>query len=149
MKYEVKVTIDRPIQEVVKKFDSAENLKKWQPSLQSFEHIEGNPGEKGAKSLLTYNERGRKVEMIETIVENNLPEVFETVYEAKNVKNNVRARFVEKTPNQTIWINENTFHFKGIMKVMGFFMKSAFPKQSIKDMNKFKAFVESSNSENP
>ena len=67
MKYHVEIEINRPINQVISLFDSFENLKKWQPGLQSFEHMEGTPGKIGAKTRLIYDERGKAVEMIETI----------------------------------------------------------------------------------
>jgi len=88
MKYQVEIEINRPIKEVIPLFDSFENLKKWQPGLQSFEHIEGNPGEIGAKTRLIYDERGKDVEMIETVIKRNLPEEFTALYEAKGTGRN-------------------------------------------------------------
>ncbi|QEE14196.1 SRPBCC family protein [Promethearchaeum syntrophicum] len=145
MKYQVEIKINRSIDEVIPLFDSFENLKKWQPGLQSFEHLEGTPGENGAKTRLIYIEKGgRNVEMIETIINRNLPEEFTATYDAKGVKNWVKNQFVESGANQTRWINENIFNFTGFMKIMGFLMKSAFPKQTLKDMALFKDFVEAS-----
>ena len=144
MKYQVEIEINRPIKDVIPLFDSFENLKEWQPGLQSYEHLEGNPGEVGAKTRLIYDERGKDVEMIETIIKRNLPEEFTALYEAKGVRNWSKHIFVENGPNQTKWINENIFNFSGMMKIMGFFMKSAFTKQTLKDLSLFKDFVEAS-----
>ncbi len=144
MKYHVEIEINRPLNEVISLFDSFENLKKWQPGLQSYEHMEGTPGMIGAKTLLIYDDRGKAVEMLETIIKRNLPEEFTATYDAKGVKNWVKNQFVESGPNQTKWIMENMFNFSGLMKIMGFFMKSAFPKQTLKDMRLFKNFVEAS-----
>ena len=52
MKYQNEIEIDLPVNKVVELFDNPENLKRWMPGLQSFEHISGTPGQPGAKSRL-------------------------------------------------------------------------------------------------
>ena len=41
-------------------------------------------------------------------------------------------------------VMENDFKFSGLMVLMGIFMRGAFPKQTIKDMTRFKEFAEGS-----
>ncbi len=142
MKYACEVIIDLPRARVVELFDSQENLKQWQPGLQSFEHLSGEPGQPGARSRLVYDERGRRVEMTETIETRNLPDEFTAIFEAKNVWNRSANRFTEVGPNQTRWVNDNEFRLSGLMWVMGLFMGGTFRKQTLADMNRFKAFAE-------
>ncbi|HCA57656.1 MAG TPA: SRPBCC family protein, partial [Blastocatellia bacterium] len=66
MKYNVAIEIEKPLDEVVALFDSVDNLYKWMEGLESFEHLEGTPGEVGARSRLKFDMNGRKIEMIET-----------------------------------------------------------------------------------
>ena len=47
-----------------------------------------------------------------------------------------------KHDNKTKFINEQEFQFKGFMKIMGFFMPSAFKQQSRIYLQNFKEFVE-------
>ena len=142
MKYTLDIEIELPRERVIELFDSTENLKKWQPELMSFEHISGEPGQEGAKSKMLYKMSKREVEMVETITKNNLPDEFNGTYEAKGVMNWVNNSFVEEGENKTKWISENEFQFSGFMKLIGFFMKGSFPKQSYKYMEQFKAFAE-------
>ena len=142
MKYTTEVIVDLPRKKVVELFDSTENLFKWQPTLVDFEHLEGNPGTKGAKSKLSYDERGRTMEMIETIIEMNLPNEMISVYESKGVYNYNVSKFVEEGSEKTRWIMETEFKFSGFMKLFGFFMRGAFPKETLSSMNKFKEFAE-------
>ena len=44
--------------------------------------------------------------------------------------------------NQTKFINDQEFIFKGYMKIMGFFMQSAFEQQSRVYLQNFKEFAE-------
>lgn len=138
----VEIEINLPREEVVKLFDSQENCFKWQEGLQSFEHLSGEPGQPGAQSKLVYQMGKRRIEMIETITTRNLPDEFSGTYDAKGVHNVVENRFIEIGPDKTKWESENEFQFTGFMRLIGFFMGSAFPKQSLKYLKNFKAFAE-------
>lgn len=142
MKYTVDIIIDLPRPKVVQLFDNSENMHKWQPDLVSFDHISGEPGQSGAKSKLHYKMGKREIEMIETITENGLPSSMSSTYETKGVFNIISNRFEEISEKQTRWVSENEFQFSGFMKLMGIFMKSAFPKQTLKFMQQFKTFAE-------
>ncbi len=142
MKYVCEVSLDLPRDRVIELFDSTENLYKWQPSLQSFDHLSGEPGHPGAKSKLVYLEGKRRIEMIETITRRNLPDEFSGTYEAKGVKNVVINRFLDES-GKTRWITEQEFQFSGVMKLIAPFMRGAFPKQTRKFLNQFKDFAES------
>lgn len=142
LKYSVEIEIDLPRDRVVELFDNEENMFKWQKGLMSCDHISGEPGQAGEKSRLVFQMGKRTIEMIETITERNLPDDFNGMYDAKGVHNVVKNRFVELGPDKTKWVSENEFEFQGFMRLIGFFMKSAFPKQSLKYLKDFKAFAE-------
>ena len=65
MKSQCEVIIERSRDEVIEKFDSTENLHKWQPTLKSTEPISGEQGKAGSTMKLVYNERGREISMME------------------------------------------------------------------------------------
>jgi len=142
MKYTTELMIDLPRDRVAELFDDPDNLAKWQVGLQSMETIEGEPGDDGAKSRLVYDENGRSVEMVETIIRRAMPEEFSAIYEAKNVRNVNVNRFYETEDGRTRWVQENEFKLRGLMVLMGIFMPGAFSKQTLKDMNRFKEFAE-------
>ncbi|MFC5269841.1 SRPBCC family protein [Adhaeribacter terreus] len=143
MKYTNEIELNLPLNRVIELFDDPENLKHWQPGLQSFEHISGTPGQVGAKSRLKYKMGNREIEMIETILKRDLPHAFDGTYEAKGVYNIVSNKFIPLGPNKTKWVAENEFRFSGFMKLMGWLMPGAFKKQSQKYLEQFKAFAES------
>ncbi len=145
MKYTCETIIDLPRDRVIELFDNPDNLSKWQPTLKSFAHFEGELGKPGAKSRLLYDERGRELEMIETILVRNLPDEFSGTYEAKGVFNTVKNLFHEEGENQTRWVLDTEFEFSGLMKLMGIFMRGAFPKETAKGMRLFKEFAEGAN----
>lgn len=144
MKYTTEILLEKPVDKVVDLFDNSENLKKWQPGLVSFEHIRGEAGKPGSKSKLKYEMGKREVEMIETILNHNLPEEFSSTYEADGVFNKVSHRFISISDGKTQWMSDNEFKFKGFMKLMAIFMPGAFKKQTKKHMQQFKKFVENS-----
>jgi uncharacterized membrane protein len=143
MKYKTELIIDLPRDRVIDLFDSSENLPKWQPGLQSFEHIDGDPGQPGAKSRLLYDMGNRKVEMVETVEKRNLPDEFSGTYEADGVWNWVSNRFYEEGQDKTRWEIETEFKFSGLMRILSFFMRGSFPKQTLETMEHFKRFAES------
>ncbi|WP_020527703.1 SRPBCC family protein [Flexithrix dorotheae] len=143
MHYTNEVIIEVPIEKVISLFDNPDNLKKWQPGLQSFEHISGDYGQPGAKSRLKYMMGKREIEMIETIITRNLPQEFTGTYETKGVFNKVSNKFIPIEGNKTKYIAENEFQFTGLMmKLFGFFMPGAFKKQSQEYLDLFKNFAE-------
>ena len=146
MKYTCELTIDLPRDEVIALFDDPDNLVKWQPGLKSFEHLSGEPGQSGAKSRLVYDEGGRRIEMIETIVERNLPETFAGTYETKGVWNSVSNHFLEED-GKTRWVMDSDFRFSGYMRLMLIFMRGAFRKQTEKTMRRFRDFAEGGGTE--
>lgn len=142
MNYTLEILIDLPRERVIELFDNPDNLGSWQPGFISFEHLSGEPGQPGAKSKLLYNMGKREVEMIETIIKRNPPDEFDGTYEANGVYNLQKNRFIEVGENRTKWVSESVFKLSGFMAIMGFFMKGAFKKQSMKYLEHFKEFAE-------
>jgi hypothetical protein len=137
------IIISLPRERVIELFDNTANLKRWQPELLSFEHLEGEPGQVGAKSNMHYRMGKREIEMIETITVRELPDKFCGTYEAKGVWNSVENRFVETGPDQTKWVMQTEFKFEGLlMKLVGAIMPGSFRKQTFTHMVRFKEFAE-------
>ena len=141
MKYTCELTLNLPRDEVIALFNDPDNLSKWQPGLQSFEHVSGEAGQPGAKSRMLYNEGRREIEMIETIIARDLPESFSATYEAKGVWNEISNQFLVEG-DQTRWVMDSEFRFSGFMRLMPIFMRGAFRKQTMKTMERFKEFAE-------
>lgn len=144
MKYSNQVIINKPIGRVIELFDSVENLYKWMPGLQSYEHISGEPGQEGAKAKLKFKMGNRDIEMIETVTLRDLPHEFSGTYETKGVYNPQRNLFTAIDAKTTKYESISEFQFKGFgMKLLGLLMPNAFKKQSQVYLDKFKEFVES------
>ena len=144
MKYKLELTIEKPVAEVWKAFDSTENLKKWQPSLIKFEHFSGTPGQPGAVSKLTYEENDREFTLVEEIINREEPHRFDGVYKNEFSDSFIRNTFIEKGENETLWVTETDFKFKTLpMKIMGPLMKRNFVRRTYRDMERFMEFAES------
>ena len=142
MKFKVTVNIERSRDQVIELFDSTENLKVWQPTLLSFEHVSGTPGQVGAKSVLTYKTGKRKTELVETITERDLPDRFSAIYEAKGIWNEINNAFTQTESGHTHWEMDCDFKCTGFMKLWMTLFPGMFKRQALKDMNRFKAFAE-------
>ena len=143
MQYTTKVLIQKPLQEVIKKMSSLENMKHWQNGLVSTEHISGTPGEFGSKIKLNYTYGKRKMELIETITKQNLPNEFHATYSTKGMRNIQENYFETRADGFTSWVSKNEFQPTTFaMNAMLFLMPNAFKKQTKTYMTNFKKFVE-------
>jgi uncharacterized protein YndB with AHSA1/START domain len=142
MKYKIETVIDLPRERVIDLFDNPDNLSQWQPTLRRFEPLSGTPGQPGAKSRLVFDERGREIEMIETVEARDLPNEFTGVYELPGVWNRVSNRFFDEG-EKTRWVVETEFRFANpLMRMLSFLTAGGFRKQSLELMENFKRFAE-------
>lgn len=142
MKYSVDIEINLPRENVAELLLNSDNYPKWMEGLETFEVLEGEPGKVGAKSKFHFKTGKREITMIETVLENSLPDKYEVSYEAKGVYNIVGNRFEEIDRDKSRLIADQEFRFKGFMKMLGWFMPGAFKKQSKENLRAFKKFAE-------
>jgi len=143
MKYKVSIEIKQPLEKVIELFDNEENAFKWMEGLDTFDHISGEKGEVGAKSRMKFKLKKRKMEMVETIEEKELPGRMTMTYEAGPVFNRVVNLFSAVDDETTLYETEQEFKFNSWgMKAMAFLMPGAFKKQSLKYLKDFKRFAE-------
>ena len=142
--YTASVEIDLPRARVIELFDNPDNLPKWQPGLESFEPISGEPGQVGAKSRMVFVYGKKRIEMTETITERNLPEVFSGLYDwPPGGSNTLENRFVELGPDRTRWESTCAYTLHKLpLKLMGTLAPGMFKRQNQKFMENFKAFCE-------
>ena len=147
VKYSEEIVINENIDTVVALFDNPYNMKEYMEGFENYKLLEGKINEVGAKAeiIINFVEPGKeeqKIVMIEEIVTNNLPLEKTIIYTANGVYNIVNNRIIKISETQTKFINEQEFRFNGYMKIIGFFMPSAFRQQSRVYLQNFKAFVE-------
>ncbi len=144
MKYTCTIDIHLPINTVADLWEDENNFKKWQDGFKAIEHISGEKGAVGAKSKIYFETGKRKMELLETIISNNLPEEKSARYEHIHMTNTQTTRFQSMGENMTRHTSEVEYlEFNGfIPKVMARFFPGVFKKQSQKWMNQFKEFAE-------
>ncbi len=142
MKYSIDIEINQPREQLVASFHDQDNLPQWQPSLLSVTPLSGTPGQAGAETKMIHKMGFKHVEMLETIEAVNLPDEIIVIYEAKGVWNRCVNRFIALSAEQTQWKFETEFRCSGFMRLMVSFMPGMFKKQSLREMENFKAFAE-------
>ncbi len=131
-------------EQVVALWKDTNNLKHWQNGFNRYEHIAGNKLTVGSKGIMHYNLKGKPMELEETIIEINLPELMEGEYVHEHMTNRMRNTFVAIDDNTTIWKAEIHYtQFNGFkMKMLGLLGKKIFKAQTQKWLDNFKAFAE-------
>jgi carbon monoxide dehydrogenase subunit G len=143
MEFSHEVVINKDREEVWKIFDNPDNLKKWQPTLKSFEPQSGQPGQVGATSKLIYEENGREIVLTETIKSRDYPQEFSGSYSSSHVTNNLTNKFLALDDGATKWVMDCEVVFHALLlKMFGPLMKGAFVKRVTGDMNRFNEFAE-------
>jgi len=143
MKFKLELLIDKPRMEVWKTFDDPGNMSGWQPSLKKVELVSGTPGQPGAVSKLTYEENEREFVLSEKVIQRNVPNRFDGVYDNEFAENIVRYTFVEQDESSTLWVVETEYRFKTwIMKIVGPLTKKNLVLRTQRDMERFKELAE-------
>ena len=135
------ITINAPLENVVRLFDKPENMKYWAPVPISVESISGTPGQPGSKSKLKF----KRFDLIETITAKNLPRELSGTYEMEAMANSIKHSFASSRENQTIYTVEVDYEFKKTMpKIINAIAPWMFTRPAYKYMKMFKDFVENS-----
>lgn len=142
MRYSCKVTINRPRSQVVALFANPDNFIHWHIGLIRVEPVSGTPGETGAVSTLVYQRDYRESEIQQTVVAVDLPRELTVLYETRRLRNLHKNLFYEDG-SKTLYVSELEFKFKPLMAVLSFFIRGAFKQQTLNEMQRFRAFVES------
>ena len=122
-------------------------MHKWQPSLIKVERIRGTAGQPGATSQLTHKSGEREYSLLETVTFRAEPERLDGLYENEFAENAVKNTFLEQGKDATLWKVEVIFKFKTLlMKVLGPLTKKNFVIRTQRDMERFKALVEGTQS---
>lgn len=147
MKYTTKVTIDLPLQLVIKKLTNHNNMKHWMRNLISYQVLNGTPYQKDCQTELVFKQGKGQLRMVETIISNNLPHALALRYKANGIYNEQTYTFTSIDDQSCIWQSDTLFKFKSpMLKVLAFIFPSSFKKQSQQYANDFKRFAEEAKS---
>lgn len=140
MIFDCSIDIDADIETIQAAFFNTEDMKQYQDGFQSKTLISGNDGEKDTKSKLVFD----KLELIETIITNNLPEEFLALYEHKHTTNTMKVSFTPIANNKVRYTStvEYTKLNGFVIKIIAKIYPKLFKKQIDKWLKKFKIHVE-------
>lgn len=139
---ESKILINKSIEEVWEYFNNPENLALWLSSFEKLEHLEGVPGEVGAKSKHYYRNNRKLFELTETITKKEKYRYLCITLENPVMISRIENRF-NSIGNDTELVAISETKFKPIMlKIMSTFMKKAFQKRQHSDLEKLKEVIE-------
>ena len=144
MKYQLELEIDRPREAVVALFLDPENLTLWQPDMVRCEQIGGgDPAAVGARLKQIHRMGRQQVEMIRTVTRNECPDAFGVTFQTDSIWNLIESRFLDIDGKRTKWQVDAEFRCSGVfLKLMMLISPGMFRRQTLKFMQRFKAFAE-------
>lgn len=142
MRFHLEIPLNTSRDRAWRAFDDPANLYKWQPTLVSYEMLEGEPGQPGAKAKLVYDENGKRIEMIESITERREPELFAGEYRTPMAVNAMTHRLYETGSGTTRWEIDTTFRFSGFWRLLAPLFRTAIRKRLVADCHRFKEKLE-------
>jgi uncharacterized membrane protein len=143
MKFELSIEIDQPPSVVYDFMMDPENLHLWLTNFVRMEHLSGEPGEPGAKAKHVYDERGRHVEMVETIISNVENQEMIADYESEYFDMRVSNYLEPKDDHKTLLSIVTEMEMKSfVMKLVGRLFKGQSEKRLAADMERLKDAIE-------
>ncbi len=138
------IEINKPIALVTRLFADPAYLKEYQDGFVKKELISGEQGQNGVVSKMYYKDEKREMVLTETIIKNELPDLFEAFYHHKHMDNTMKCEFTALDEQRTLYEYEFEYtRFSGFMpKLMALLFPGMFRKQGEKWMKQFKEFVE-------
>lgn len=140
--YAYEIEIDRPVSEVYREYADPENLPRWLTGLQRIEHVSGTPGEVGSISKHVYLEKGRIIEMVETVTAHEPEKHFAGELETGGMQCRIYVDFVDQGDSTLMRLRSDFRSQSLMMKLMMPFMKGHIRERQEGDLKKFKALVE-------
>ena len=138
----VTITINQPAEKVWELFMNPDNLQHWFTGFVSAEHLSGNIGETGSVSKLKFMERGKVMEVTETVLiaKPNQQYAFEMRHDTFETETDIRfISFGQRTEMvQTVQFSPKGFFMKLLMPMV----KGAMKKRMANELLRFKNFAE-------
>lgn len=144
MKFTCTVDINLPMNRVLELWLDESNNHAWQDGFKSKELIEGNQDEIGSKYRIILEQGNRKMELIETLLSNDLPKERKSLVEHIHMDNTQLVRFEAISDEKTRYVSEIEYikfkHF--VPRIMAKLFPKMFKTQVQKWLDQFKTFAE-------
>jgi len=139
---EFRIEIDRPLKDVYAAFNNPDNLPRWISGLQRTEPISGTPGQVGARTRQIYLERGRTVELIETITAHEPMKRFAGEIDGQGVNCAIHVEFADRGRSTLVVARCDVRSRSFMLSLMLPFIKSSIRKRQGNDFERFKSLLE-------
>lgn len=139
---EFRIEIDRPLSDVYAAFNNPDNLPRWITGLQRTEPISGTPGQVGAKTRQIYLERGRAIELIETITAHEPMRHFSGEIEGQGMNCAIHVTFVDRGRSTLVVAGSDLRSRSFLLSLMLPFIKGSVRKRQFGDFERFKRLLE-------
>ena len=139
MNYTCRISIQLPREQVVAFYSDPQSMYWRMVGLKSYQLQQGEHGREGAVSHLKF----KREHVTENVLKSELPDLHQVEFVAPLVRNIVSHRFTAAGDAWTEYATEQTFVFRGAMKIAGWLMPEfIFRKQTMNYLRNFKAHVE-------
>ncbi|MGZ8538828.1 MAG: SRPBCC family protein [Flavisolibacter sp.] len=138
----VTITINQPVEKVWQLFMNGDNLQYWLTGFVSAEPVSGNVGEPGSVSKLKFMERGKEMEVTETVLIAKPNQQYACIMKHESFETETDVRFIS-FGQRTEMIQTVQFSPKGFfMKLLMPFLKGVMKKRTANELFSFKNFAE-------
>lgn len=146
MKVRLLRRINEPREKVWDEYTAPGNRIRWDPTLVSYETIQGKPGHPGALAHVTYSEHGVALETTEWVTERTEPAVYRAVYDSAIGVLRVESRF-DPVVAGTRWTLFADIRFKGFkLKLLAPILRGRLRKRLERDMDRFIDYLDGDHS---
>ncbi len=144
MNYKTSVIIEAPREKVWQFMSNPKNTIRWQPNFVKHEHLTGEKGADGSTYKQYYQEKGRKIIIIETIVTRRQPEYVEIKLDSKGMMTSKVKNTLTELDNGSCELvcQVNTNFHNALMSFLSPFMKKNFIKRQNHHFSLLKKEVE-------
>lgn len=141
-RFEISVTINKPVDVVTQALNNADNFRYWQTDLKRFEVIKGGPNQVGSVGRLHYSQKGRPYTMEDRLIhcEPDRKYVSEVEGDALFVQVETTLHPLDERTKMVLnWSGKGKVIF---LKLFLPFLRGKIVKQAKKELDTFKKLVE-------
>ena len=143
MRYAITVDVAVPRDELTALVDDPMALADWHEDLVAVEHLDGVPGQVGARTGLRYERGGHALEAVHTLMRESLPHELVVVDAANGCCREVRHEFEALGAYATRWTQHCTYAFTGPgMATLGALMPGSLARRTRREMRALKLHAE-------
>ncbi len=142
MEFSKQIIVAKPLEQVAALLEDPHHPLHWQPALVAIEPGAGERGTPGATARFSYDYKGTKFDLEETVLARVLPEHVVSSYATKGIEHKLTIRLEDAGDGTTRIDFDNELKFSGTMKLMGSMLGGKLREQAEKNVDYFKTWAE-------